>query len=57
MSVSAVAFSQRWLASGSWDKSVCVWDVEAQRCEVKLSGHTDWVHAVAWAPGGDCPGV
>ena len=51
LSVSAVAFHEKRLASASWDKSVCVWDVVTEQVVRRLQGHTDWVHAVAWAPG------
>jgi len=65
LSVAAVAFSDdaSRIASGSWDKTVCIWDVDTCcaagptpeghiRPVTTLSGHTDWVHSVAWAPGG-----
>jgi len=58
-SVAAVAFSadSTQLASGGWDTNICLWDVE--QCAVAgtgqakvLSGHTDWIHSMAWAPHG-----
>ncbi|KAK9475040.1 WD40-repeat-containing domain protein [Dipodascopsis tothii] len=52
-SVSAVRFSAdgRQLVSGSRDASVRVWDVASGVCARVVAGHTDWVRAVAVAPG------
>jgi WD40 repeat protein len=51
--VDSVAFSPdgKTLASGSWDKSVRLWDV-ATRHQIgfPLSGHTDAVDSVAFSP-------
>lgn len=56
LTVSCVAFSDELatrLASCSWDKTVCIWDVEhGSRPIMTLNGHSDWVHSIAWAPGG-----
>jgi WD40 repeat protein len=35
------------LASGSWDKTIRIWDVATQRCEVTLQGHQKLVRSVA----------
>ncbi len=53
--VNCVAFSPdgRWLASGSNDRTIKIWDVEAGREADKLrGGHTDDINSVAWSPDG-----
>ena len=40
------------LASGSWDKTVKIWDVASGRLLQTLRGHTERVHTVAWSPDG-----
>ncbi|KAK7571598.1 hypothetical protein V3481_018809 [Fusarium oxysporum f. sp. vasinfectum] len=49
--VSLVAFSadgQR-LASGSYDKTVKIWDTTTGACMQTLKGHSDWVRSVAFS--------
>ena len=52
--VDAVAFSpdSTILASGSWDTTVILWDVESGQVLRTLEGHTDHVESVAFSPGG-----
>lgn len=52
--VFAVSFSHdgRWLASGSADKTVRVWDVVTGEEVVRLDGAAGIVHSVAWSPDG-----
>jgi WD40 repeat protein len=50
----SVAFSPdgRWVASGSWDGTVRVWEAASGRCAWVGEGHTDWVTSVAFSPDG-----
>jgi platelet-activating factor acetylhydrolase IB subunit alpha len=41
-----------FLASGSRDKSIKVWDVSSGQCLFSLVGHDNWVRGLAWHPGG-----
>jgi WD40 repeat protein len=53
-SVTTLAFSPdgRWLASGSWDKTIKIWDVDAGREVQALAGHTHHIYSVAFDPRG-----
>ncbi|MEZ4988057.1 MAG: hypothetical protein R2795_24015 [Saprospiraceae bacterium] len=48
--VRSIAWSPngRRLATASDDRTVVIWNVDAQRREAVLSGHTDWVRSVVW---------
>jgi WD40 repeat protein len=46
----AVAPDASWLASGSWDGTVRIWDAATGRERATLTGHTGQVTAVAVAP-------
>jgi eukaryotic-like serine/threonine-protein kinase len=53
--VTAVAWSRddRWIASGSYDETVQVWDATSGRNVLKTyHGHSAPVNAVAWSPDG-----
>ena len=52
--VSSIAFSpdSRFLASGSADKTVRVWDVSGKRAVHTLKGHKNYIYALAWFPDG-----
>ncbi|MFF5077948.1 NB-ARC domain-containing protein, partial [Actinoplanes sp. NPDC000266] len=39
-----------WLASAGGDRTVKIWDVATGACRRVLTGHTDWVRAIALAP-------
>jgi len=50
----SVSFSPdgRILASGSWDGTVKLWDVQSGEVIHSLEGHSDWVRSVAFSPDG-----
>src|SRR5688572_15960643 len=52
--VDGIAFSQdgRWLATGSLDNTVKLWDADAGRELRTLKGHTSGVTTVSFAPAG-----
>jgi WD40 repeat protein len=37
------------LASGSWDKTVRIWDPATGQCASTLEGHSGLVHSIAWS--------
>ena len=41
-----------FLASGSRDKSIKVWDVSSGLCLFTLVGHDNWIRGLSWHPGG-----
>ena len=46
------AFSpnNQYVVSGSWDKTVRIWDVESGDCIKTLEGHTERVSSVSFSP-------
>ncbi len=52
--VHSVCFSPdgRYLASGSEDKTVIIWDVKNGEKIKNLKGHSSWVTSVSWSPDG-----
>ena len=52
MRVAAVAPDGSWLATGSYDRTVRVWNAVSGQERATLTGHADWVSAVAIAPDG-----
>src|SRR5262249_4574113 len=52
--VSSLAYSpdSKTLASGSFDKTVKLWDVKTAKEQATLQGHTGWVCSLAYSPDG-----
>lgn len=52
--VISVAFSpdSRWLASGSMDKKIKLWNVTSGRLERTLTGHNSQIRSIAFSPNG-----
>lgn len=52
--VQCVAFhpAHDWLASGSDDGSIRVWDIDSGACLQVLQGHSRGIQSLAWAPSG-----
>ncbi|KAJ5372779.1 hypothetical protein N7517_004785 [Penicillium concentricum] len=52
--VRSIAWSQdgRWLASGSNDHTIRIWDPVAGRCISTLKGHSDCVTSIKWSQDG-----
>src|SRR5439155_15467766 len=55
-SIFSVALSQdgKWLAAGTANGEVRVWDANNAEAVLVLSGHTEWVRSVAFSPDGKC---
>ena len=53
--VTSIAYSPdgKTLASGSYDKTIKLWDARSGALLRTLEGHTSWVDAVIFAPDGD----
>ena len=48
----AVSPDGKWAASGSWDNTAKIWDLETGACRATLVGHTDRVNSVWITPDG-----
>jgi len=42
----------RFLASGSRDRSILIYDLEEVKCIMMLKGHDNWVRSLQWHPAG-----
>jgi WD40 repeat protein len=53
--ISSVAWSPngRFIATGSWDHTVQVWNAQSGQLITTYSGHEDIVTAIAWSPDGE----
>ena len=54
-SVRSVAFSPdgNTLATGSWDDTGQLWDIQTKQSIVTLEGHTDSIYSIAFSPDGN----
>lgn len=43
---------REYLASGSRDKTIKVWEAKSGRCLITLVGHDNWVNDIVFHPGG-----
>lgn len=52
--IASVAYRKdgNFLASGSWDKTIRIWDLSNAKESYGLKGHTDWITGVAYNPDG-----
>ena len=41
-----------FIASGSRDKTIKIWDVSTGQCLFTLTGHDNWIRGLSWHPGG-----
>ncbi|KIM37214.1 hypothetical protein M413DRAFT_279528 [Hebeloma cylindrosporum] len=48
----ALSINGRWVAAGSLDTVVRIWDVETGKLVERLTGHTDSVYSIAFTPDG-----
>ncbi|MFI1718907.1 NB-ARC domain-containing protein, partial [Streptomyces litmocidini] len=48
----AISPDGAWLATGSFDRTVRLWDRASGTCTTTLTGHSGWVRSVAIAPDG-----
>ncbi|MEE1000850.1 MAG: hypothetical protein U0L37_02695, partial [Bacteroidales bacterium] len=42
----------RYLASGSWDETIIIWDAKSGTKLQTLEGHSAVVNSVSWSPDG-----
>merc|ERR1719411_796036 len=42
----------RFLASGSRDRTICIFDLKDVTCIMTLKGHDNWVRGLCWHPAG-----
>ena len=45
--VNSVAIKDNLIISGSWDKTIRIWELDSGKCLKTLEGHTNFVRSVA----------